>query len=230
MRKPGAMRGPRSVIREVTEVSVASGGVRMLTVLEPAPATAYATVVRAAGVRVAGHGIALGPGGLPHARRVWHRAVASSRGPGVAAIRSDVRDCYASITLSAVEAGLRAADADRAALARIVEMLRSMQRSGVRGLPIGPTPSAILADAVLSIGDRAAVQAGGRIVRWVDDVVITADDRPTALRAFDAWRRALGPLGLVPHEGKTSVDATIVSGAAPGSALSPAAHGMMRPP
>jgi hypothetical protein len=201
-----------------------------LTVLEPVPATAYAKVVRAAAVRVAGYGITLSPGGLPDARRAWHRAVAATTGPGVVAIRSDVRDCYASITPSAVEAGLRDADADPAARARIVEMLRSMQRDGVRGLPVGPAPSAILADAVLAIGDRAVVQGGGRIVRWVDDVVITADDRPTALRSFDAWRRALGPLGLVPHEGKTIVHARIVSGAAPGSALSPAPHGMMRPP
>lgn len=230
MRAPDPGPGPRKLIRDVTEVPRAAGGVRTLTALEPVAATAYAAVVRAAAVRVAGYGITLGAGGLADARRDWHHAVAASTGPGTVAIRSDVRDCYASITPSAVEAGLRDARADRAALARIVEMLRSMERGGVTGLPVGPAPSAILADAVLAIGDRAAVRDGGRIVRWVDDVVIIADDRPTALRAFDAWRRTLDLLGLVPHEGKTIIGATIRPGAAPGSALSPAPHGMMRPP
>src|SRR5205809_1035983 len=69
---------------------------------------------------------------------------------------------------------------------------RALRDEGVRGLPVGPDPSAILANGILAIADRAAAaEAGGHPIRWVDDVVLVAAGRRSATRAFDAWRRAL---------------------------------------
>jgi hypothetical protein len=52
--------------------------------------------------------------------------------------------------------------------------LRGVADAGVRGIPVGP-----------------------------DDVVMVAAGRRPVIRAFDAWRRALGELGLEAHDGKT---------------------------
>jgi hypothetical protein len=108
---------------------------------------------------------------------------------------SDVRDCYGSIG----ERGLAALGLDR----EFHRFLRGLADAGVRGLPVGPDPSAILANAILSIADREAAAAGCRPIRWVDDVVFAAAGRRTAGRAFDAWRRALASFGLEAHDGKT---------------------------
>jgi len=70
-------------------------------------------------------------------------------------------------------------------------------------LPIGPDPSAILANGILAVADREAAAAGCRPIRWVDDVVFAAAGPRSAQRAFDAWRRSLEGLGLEAHDGKT---------------------------
>jgi hypothetical protein len=129
------------------------------------------------------------------ARRAWRRAVSSAvRDRGVIVV-SDVRDCYGSIGERALGALAIDPELDR--------FLRGLRSAGVRGLPVGPDPSAILANAVLAIADREAATAGCRPIRWVDDVVFAAAGRRTVGRAFDAWRRALEGLGLEAHDGKT---------------------------
>ena len=109
---------------------------------------------------------------------------------------SDVRDCYASIDPRALE-GVGIDDPD------LLGFLRGLEDAGVRGLPVGPPPSAILANAVLGFADRAVVEVAAVPIRWVDDVVLVGRDRLGAERAFDAWRRALASLGLEAHDGKT---------------------------
>lgn len=132
------------------------------------------------------------------ARGRWRTALARAIAPGACAILSDVRDCYGSIGLPAVRAGLARAGA--ACPDELEAFLRAM---ALPGLPVGPEPSAILANAVLAIADDDVAAAGVVIVRWVDDVVIAGADRAGALAGFEAWRSALAALGLVPNEAKT---------------------------
>jgi hypothetical protein len=139
-------------------------------------------------------------GGLrpwPGARSAWRCAVRGSivRASGRVVIVSDVRDCYPSVGERALEA---VACSDQ-----LRTFLRGVADAGVRGIPVGPDPSAILANGVLAYADRAAAAAGCRPIRWVDDVVMVAAGRRPVIRAFDAWRRALGELGLEAHDGKT---------------------------
>jgi Reverse transcriptase (RNA-dependent DNA polymerase) len=138
------------------------------------------------------------------ARASWDGAIArlASAGPGRAAIVADVRRCYASIGPEAVDRALAEAGIPRSDRAGPIAFLRTLARTGLRGLPIGPAPSAILANRVLALADAAVLAAGGSLLRWVDDVVLVADDPSAAARAFDAWAGALATLGLEPHEGK----------------------------
>ena len=118
------------------------------------------------------------------------------------AVIADVRRCFASIDQEAVRRSLVVAGIGTAERRRIGSFLDALRRAGLVGLPVGPEPSAIVANAVLALADQAAIAEGGRVLRWVDDVVIVGPGEPVAVRAFDAWVGALRELGLEPHEGK----------------------------
>jgi hypothetical protein len=136
---------------------------------------------------------------VPVARRRWRRALEdalAARPLGAIAV-SDVRECYGSIDRRA----LRRAGIDEHGL---LAFLGRLEHVGVRGLPVGPSPSAILAEGVLGIADRAVTAATGVVpIRWVDDVVFVGEERSAAVRALDAWCRALRSLGLDPNDDKT---------------------------
>ena len=132
------------------------------------------------------------------ARVAWRRVVrsaATDRTEESVIVRSDVRDCYGSMGERALRALRIGPELDA--------FLRALADAGVRGVPVGPDPSAILANAILAIADREAAAAGCRSIRWVDDVLLVAAGRRSAQRAFDTWRRTLAELGLEAHEGKT---------------------------
>jgi hypothetical protein len=223
-----SVRNATPIVVDLVELEKAGGGRRVLTRLGPAAEDAYATIVGSANLRVHGHGIVVGAGGLSAARRAWTRAVRHAVA-GSFVIRSDVRACYPSITPGVAAAAFAQAGADRATADRLDQILHGCRREGSDGLPVGPAPSAIVADAVLAGADRAVARTGATVVRWVDDVVIAATGRRAAYRAFDAWCRALGEAGLRPHEGKTIAGAN--GGSIDiGSAWSGPARGMMRPP
>jgi len=133
----------------------------------------------------------------PAARRAWRRAVVAALAgePHVVIVAADVRECYGSIR----DAALAAAGMGE----ELRSFLRALSDHSVDGLPIGPEPSAILANGILAVADREAAAAGCRPIRWVDDVVFAAAGRRTARLAFDAWRRSLRDLGLEVNEGKT---------------------------
>jgi hypothetical protein len=145
----------------------------------------------------------------PGARSAWRRGVRRSvvGAAGSVVIVSDVRDCYPSMGERALEAF--------GCPPELGTFLRTLADAGVRGLPVGPDPSAILANGVLAHADRAAAAAGCHPIRWVDDVVLVAAGRRPVVRAFDAWRRALVELGLEAHDGKTrmftDIDEAIVT-------------------
>jgi hypothetical protein len=91
-------------------------------------------------------------------------------------ILADVRSCYASVAPAVVERQLRllgcAEDAPsvRAVLERLSEL-------GVRGLPVGPRASAVLANAALARVDEEIADAGALHLRWVDDLAVFPGDR-----------------------------------------------------
>lgn len=110
----------------------------------------------------------------------------------------DVECCYASITPRVVERALL--DVGSEGPADLERFLRVLERAGVTGLPVGPAPSAVLANAVLASVDRALERTGLRHIRWVDDIVLAADDPEAGLAVVSD---ALAPLGLRLNDGKT---------------------------
>jgi len=118
---------------------------------------------------------------------------------------TDARACYPSIRADVVATRLLGIGVPPEAAAEIASWLRAFRDVGIDGLPIGPPPSAVVAEAVLSAGDDAVRSAGAAHVRWVDDVVIFAADRWTGIRALDALRRGWRDVGLDLHEGKTAI-------------------------
>ncbi len=145
------------------------------------------------------------PGGTTHPwqweRRGWRRAVRDvSRGAELL-ITADVQDCFASIGEPALSAAARHMGGDASSLLRYARRFRAL---GIGGLPVGPRPSAVAANAVLSIADEAARSAGILPVRWVDDVLF-AGGRADVVRAHRAWRRALRELGLRDNPAKFHV-------------------------
>jgi hypothetical protein len=141
-----------------------------------------------------------GPSVLERRSR-WDARIRRHLAGGAWLFRSDVSDCYPSIGVGSVLAGLCVSG--RGHDGELESFLRTVIAEGTSGLPVGPQPSAALADAVLRIGDHAARGAGSEVMRWVDDVVFVAPERRFALAAFDSWRAALSELGLEPHGGKT---------------------------
>jgi hypothetical protein len=109
-------------------------------------------------------------------------------------ILADVRSCFVSITPAVVERRLRllgcAEDASsvRAVLERLSEL-------GVRGLPVGPRASAVLANAVLARVDEEIAAAGALHLRWVDDLAVFPGDGDPE-RVLDRVAEALHHLGL----------------------------------
>jgi hypothetical protein len=135
------------------------------------------------------------------AREAWLatlRRAADAAPGGTAFALADVRDCYASITADTIAAllGPEAAHA--------VALLRRFAEGGVRGLPIGPDPSAVLANAALARLDLAVRAAGVRHVRWVDDIVAWGP-RAEVRRALRSLRVMAASLALDLHHEKTVV-------------------------
>jgi hypothetical protein len=191
-----------------------AGGRRWLTRLDPAADAKYREAVhplagrieRALGPEVSAVRTRFVPGGWRlapwrPARAAWRRTLRTTIGEAkrnTTFAVADVQDCYASISPDMIAAllGPEAAHA--------VDILRQLHEHGVRGLPIGPDPSAILANAVLAELDGAIRGAGAQHVRWVDDVFLwgTCADVRHALRALDD---VAARMGLSLHQGKTRV-------------------------
>lgn len=210
------------------------GGVRWLARLDPTTAAAYVAAVAplvpaierglAASVvanRVCEVGTdppAIGLEDWRVARGRFRRLVRRAGADAGAALVADVRDCYGSIAPSAVALGLERLGARREDVRPTLRILERFGALGVRGLPIGPEPSAVLANAVLGIADRALAEAGLAHVRWVDDVVVLAADGAEAGRALRVLEHALATIGLGLAGEKTRVilDPAAIRGGDPG--------------
>jgi hypothetical protein len=138
--------------------------------------------------------------------RRWRRGF-----PGISdtpLLRMDVASFYGSVGERTLRRAL-GPDADG-----VLDVLRALWAEGVTGLPVGPEPSAILANAVLASVDAAIRDAGVMAVRWVDDWVVPVASRLAADRTLAAVERALRELGLELNFAKTSVsDPEAVRGA-----------------
>lgn len=190
------------------------GGLRWLTRLDPAGDAEYREAVRPLAGRIER---ALGPevlairsrsvpgGWRPApwgpARATWRRTLRRIIGEATRATTfavADVQDCYGSISPETI-ASLLGPEA-----APTVTFLRRAHEHGVRGLPIGPDPSAILANAVLAQMDGAIRGAGARHLRWVDDVFLWGSSADV-LRALSALDADVAQMGLELHPAKTRV-------------------------
>jgi hypothetical protein len=216
---PRARRGAEDLeVPSFLPVPRPGGGDRLLARLPERDARAYEGLVgsalpaieRALGPEVSanralpGPGVRLEPVATAHAR---HRAALGTllTAPDVRAVLVlDVADFYPSTAPATVERAIRWVGAP--ALAEpLGRLLRSLGERGVRGLPVGPEPSAVLANAVLGPLDAALRGAGLRHLRWVDDVVAPAPDAGAARRGLERALRALDALGLVPNPRKTRI-------------------------
>jgi hypothetical protein len=209
IRPPGRPDAPRP---RSEPISKPGGGVRWLTLLDPAGDAEYRDAVgplagrieRALGPEVFAirstprcDGWPLDPWGLSRVawRRTLRRAIREATRGTIFAV-ADVRDCYGSISPETIHALLGPETACA------VAVLRHLSHHGVRGLPVGPDPSAILANAPLSRLDHAIRPHGARFVRWVDDVVLWGD-RGEVRRAMAALAPAAAEVGLDLHPDKT---------------------------
>ena len=248
-------RPPRSIERpraddpiRVELVSKPGGGSRTLTHLGERDRRRYDEVVAAVtpeaehaltpGVvanraRMNGERLELEPWRLARGRFIRSLS-AAMRGPSRAAFVGDVHDCYGCITPATVERVLQRLGVAPSRIERLATLLRSFESRGVRGLPIGPYPSAVLANVVLAPVDDALREAAvGPILRWVDDVVAFTPDIVAAHRTAAAFDRALNALGLSVNDAKCHLvddPVGVLPGGSKTSLSSPPRHGMMRAP
>jgi hypothetical protein len=186
--------------------------VRWLTRLDPADEAAYRAVVTPLVGRIER---SLGPEVIANrarpsgsgwrlaawrpARDAWRAAigtaVASAPAGSVFAI-ADVRECYPSIGPATLAAVLGPSAHP------VIALLRTFADAGVVGLPIGPEPSAVLANAVLARLDVAIARGGAQHLRWVDDLVLWGDAAGVRT-AIDALAAAAAVLRLDLNERKT---------------------------
>lgn len=138
-------------------------------------------------------------------RSAFARGLASMAVTHSCLVFTDVRDCYGSIRPSVVGDALASLGADPGSCERVRRFLDELAARGVRGLPVGPAPSAVLANAVLAVADRALERRGVPYLRWVDDVVAGTPDRDEAERVVAELASALGRLGLALNESKTRI-------------------------
>ena len=136
------------------------------------------------------------------ARGRWSAELRAAIATEPVALVADVRECYASVRPDRLGQRLRALGAHREQVAAV---RTALERIGEPGLPVGPDPSAILANAMLVGLDEAMRTSGLRHRRWVDDVVAFARTRREASAALDRLRRAMDAAGLEAHPAKTGV-------------------------
>ena len=205
---------------------------RTVVVLHPALAARYTSLVAAvAGDVDAGLSEAVVANRVvacsvaPPALRLapWRSERASfSRRLGALAARApclvvtDVRDCYGRIRPGVVERSLLELGCAAPASRAVSRFLRGLAPHGLRGLPVGPDGSAVLANAVLARVDVELRAAGIEHLRWVDDVVAVATGPERASGILRLVDDALAGLGLERNAAKTRVIRDPATGTLPG--------------
>ncbi|HEY6566297.1 MAG TPA: RNA-directed DNA polymerase [Actinomycetota bacterium] len=196
------------------------GGTRDIAVLDPEGDRAYSAVVaRVTPAVEAGLGLevladrAQVQGGQVRlndwrrARRVLRRSVRAGLTARTkpAVFVGDVQACFPSVRVEVVAHALQRLGGRPSDVDRVLAVLHGFHARGLEGLPVGPAPSALLANAVLSSVDLAIRAEGVQHLRWVDDVVAICDDVASATRVADAFHRALAHVGLQANHSKTMI-------------------------
>jgi len=194
-----------------TSVLKAGGGLRRLTLLGPEETEAFARAVRRVAPAIerrlgpevfanrAPGGGSLEPWRAARAR--WRRSAGRLLRTGPIATM-DVSQCYDSITPEAVGAALLRFGVAHAASGEVVRVLGVFREAGVHGIPIGPDPSAVLANAVLAGVDEQLRRRGLNFVRWVDDIVLSARGQGALGAGELAVEAALADIGLASNPAK----------------------------
>jgi len=193
------------------------GGKRRLTVLDAIDDAVYRRVVsrlsgmleRVLGAHVLAHRVA---SVTPFRLRAWggERAAFERRRRALVeranvVVKTDVRDCYPSIRPEVAEAAFVRIGAERADAGALRGMLERFVDAGIRGLPVGPVASGVVANAVLTAVDDAARASNAPHIRWVDDVWLASRDERHAAEIIERIQEALDAIGLSVHPGKTAV-------------------------
>ena len=191
-----------------------AGKRRILTRMEPRERRVYALAAALAFARPPDGPASFGSPRPGHRstwiteRRRWRAAVHARTSGAASIVVSDVAACYPSIGETAIRAAARRSGGDPSAL---LKALARYREAGGDGIPIGPSASGPIAEAVLALADERARIAGCLPVRWVDDVVFAGD--PGAVhRAWRVWAATLAELGLREHEGKRSTSLSTLAG------------------
>lgn len=138
--------------------------------------------------------------------RARHRRAALDLALGArTAVRLDVADCFRSIGVTQVREALASLSAPAAATERVIAFLEKTRLAGIPGLPVGPEPSAVLANAVLLALDEAARGHAVAQLRWYDDVLLFSTSIREALEAEQAMARACRETGLRLHAAKRRI-------------------------
>lgn len=192
----------------------ASGGVRVMTCLDPVDDLAYrhaaGRVVRRIFATLDTHVDSSRPLLADESWRIESWRVARRRHVGrVAAERLarqwdgvgklDVRSHYPTVSLRQLRTVLHSAACHDNAVRDLVKLLESLQdRSGCSGLAIGPEASALLGTIALAPLDRMLLGERVTFLRWVDDLLlfVDAEERYEELKARAGWQLALGDQGL----------------------------------
>lgn len=135
-----------------------------------------------------------------HRRAALHLAVGATTALGV-----DVADCFRSIGVDQVREALSHLGTPPAAMDRVCAFLDKTRSAGIPGLPVGPDPSAVLANAVLRSLDVVAERSGAAHVRWYDDVLIFSGSIREAFQAEEEIARACREIGLRLNPGKRRI-------------------------
>jgi hypothetical protein len=146
--------------------------------------------------------------------------VVTGRGGAAVVAHTDVRNCFAGISTVEVETALKRLGCDAAEASDVRSFLEHLACEGVEGLPIGPGPSSVLANAVLSSADEELSDRGLVHLRWVDDFYIFTRNEKDGDRAIEIVENTLAGIGLRTAPEKTRLMAE--KDVAPGSGASSA--------
>jgi hypothetical protein len=152
-------------------------------------------------------------------RREASRLSRSRPGPVVMA---DVRAFFCSVTPGGVGHALLGAGCHPADVSPVLRLLERFGEHDVRGLPIGPEASAVLANAVLASVDDALAATGARHLRWVDDFLVFPSRARDAAGMLDRLSDALAAIGLELAPEKCGIQE--LADTALGRSLRPAGH------
>jgi Reverse transcriptase (RNA-dependent DNA polymerase) len=94
---------------------------------------------------------------------------------------ADISDFYNQVSLHRVESALYTANLARPRVNTIHEFLLALNLKQSRGLPVGPLPSILLAEALLTDVDNFLLRRGASYVRYVDDFRIFCRSRVNAI-------------------------------------------------